>query len=42
MPLTPVDKLKRPSGGFKSDQSDPMIEFLRIRDVCMEEENRKM
>ena len=41
MPLTPVDRLKIPSGGFKSDQSDPMIEFLRLRHNSMEEEYRK-
>ena len=41
IPLTPVDRLKIPSGGFKSDQSVPMIEFLRLRHNSMEEEIRK-
>ena len=40
-PLTPVDRLKRPSTWFKSNQSDPLIECLRLRDVRMEEEHRK-
>ena len=41
MPLSPVGRLKRPAGGFKMDQSDPMIEYMRMRDIRMEEENRK-
>ena len=41
MPLTPLDRLKRPSGAFKYNQSDPIIEFLRLWDARMEEENRK-